>query len=103
MVRERGEILVEVHCFLVGFGSDPTLFDGNCQVEEVNRSGWLHECPFKDAEVVGIILECLPFDTVGVSNPNSDDIIYESEEKGEMVAILCSVPDCKVDCSPHTC
>ncbi len=51
------EVLVEVEGLLVGLDFNGVAFDGNSEVDEVNRKGRLLELSGEDTKVVGILLE----------------------------------------------
>ena len=78
----RGDILIQVHSFLVRLCCKSSIrLNCNCKIEEVNGSGRLANVPGQDTKVIDICLESL----LGclVSDPDSKDVIDVSDVENE--------------------
>ena len=78
----RGDILIQVHCFLVRLCCKSSIrLNSDGKVKEVNGSGRLVDVPGQDTKVVDICLKSLP--SCFVSGPDSKDIVNVSDVKNE--------------------
>ena len=78
--RTGWKVLIEIERFLVGERDDVVAFDGNCEVQEVNRCREVFELPREDPEVVCLVLEVGPLVRRAVVNPNA-----KSKDRGNWI------------------
>ena len=81
MVGQWPNVLVGVHCFLKGFDDNPALLDADCQVQKVDRAGWLYKNPGESTKEDDALLELVPEGALMVSNPDCKDDIKEIKEE----------------------
>ena len=81
VVGPGAEILVKVHGLLECFCGDFFIFNGDCEVQEVDLFGRFFELPLQDAKVVSFFFEIFPTLFKWIANPDAHYIIDKSQKQ----------------------